>query len=311
MMNSRRVTPSISSLQCFDAAARHLSFTRAAEEMCLTQSAISKQVAILEELLGHSLFQRIRKRLHLTPAGELYVSEVTKILNEIDKASRYIISYGGTNEVLRIATPPTFADRWLLSHIKGFEELHPDIHLDIKTELHPFDLMHGKADIGFFFGRPTWPGADCVPLFHEKMLPVCSPEYLDGRTFDCASDLSTETFIQCTSRSEAWPDWFMAHGVESKSSYRGPRFDTFFLCCRAARKGLGIAMLPEFLVTEEIENGTLVTPFNSPVLSEGCHHIAFAESAAKVPKILAFVSWIEGQVRGEVEPTRFKPTLVA
>ena len=279
--------------------------------MCLTQSAVSKQVAVLEELLGRSLFQRIRKRLHLTPAGELYVSEVSKILTEIDKASRYIISYGGTNEVLKIATPPTFGDRWLLPHLKGFEELHPGIHLEIKTELQPFDLMHGNADVGFFFGRPSWPGADCVPLFHERLVPVCAPDYLNGRVLGDAQDLGAETLIQCTSRSEAWPAWFTAHDIDSKNSYQGPRFDTFFLCIRAARKGFGIAMLPEFLVREEIEEGALMIPFNSSVPSEGCHHLAFAESAANVPKILAFVSWIERQVKGEGTPRKFKPTLVA
>jgi DNA-binding transcriptional LysR family regulator len=119
---SKRLMPSTTALQCFEAAARHLSFTRAAQELHLTQSAVSKQVAQLEDMLAHPLFQRIRRRLHLTPAGALYLTEVNKILTQIDISSRYILSYGDETEVLRIATQPTFGARWLVPRLKGFGE---------------------------------------------------------------------------------------------------------------------------------------------------------------------------------------------
>lgn len=155
---SKRLMPSTTALQCFEAAARHLSFTRAAQELHLTQSAVSKQVAQLEDMLSHSLFQRIRRRLHLTPAGALYLTEVNKILTQIDISSRYILSYGDETEVLRIATQPTFGARWLVPKLKGFGDRYPRIHLDVRNELEPFDLVQAKADVAFFSSAraPGW-----------------------------------------------------------------------------------------------------------------------------------------------------------
>jgi hypothetical protein len=137
----------MTALQCFEAAARHLSFTRAAEELHLTQSAVSKQVAQLEEMLCHNLFERVRQRLYLSPAGSLYLTEVHKILTQVDISSRYILTYGGETEVLRIATQPTFGDRWLVPKLKDFAALHPNIHLDVRNELEPFDVLQAKADM--------------------------------------------------------------------------------------------------------------------------------------------------------------------
>ncbi|WHH49544.1 LysR family transcriptional regulator [Pseudomonas sp. Ap32] len=155
---SKRLMPSTTALQCFEAAARHLSFTRAAQELHLTQSAVSKQVAQLEDMLSHSLFQRIRRRLHLTPAGALYLTEVNKILTQIDISSRYILSYGDETEVLRIATQPTFGARWLVPRLKGFGDRYPRIHLDVRNELEPFDLVQAKADVAFSSARAPGPG---------------------------------------------------------------------------------------------------------------------------------------------------------
>lgn len=167
-MISKRLTPSMTALQCFEAAARHLSFTRAAEELHLTQSAVSKQVAQLEEMLCHNLFERVRQRLYLSPAGSLYLAEVHKILTQVDISSRYILTYGGETEVLRIATQPTFGDRWLVPKLKDFAALHPNIHLDVRNELEPFDVLQAKADIAFFFGQGSWPGATCIELLDRK-----------------------------------------------------------------------------------------------------------------------------------------------
>ena len=154
---SKRLMPSSTALQCFEAAARHLSFTRAAQELHLTQSAVSKQVAQLEDMLAHPLFQRIRRRLQLTPAGALYLTEVNKILTQIDISSRYILSYGDETEVLRIATQPTFGARWLVPRLKGFGDRHPRIHLDIRNELEPFDWSSPRRTSPFLRpGHLAW-----------------------------------------------------------------------------------------------------------------------------------------------------------
>lgn len=294
---SKRLTPSMTALQCFEAAARHLSFTRAAQELHLTQSAVSKQVAQLEDMLRHHLFQRVRRRLQLTPAGSLYLAEVNKILTQIDMSSRYILSYGAETEVLRVATQPTFGARWLIPALKGFGKAYPNIHLEIRNELEPFDLTQSKADVAFFFGQGTWPGATCLELFEEDVVPVCAPEALRESPIATARDLANTVLLQCTSRPEAWHEWFLAQGLHSANSYHGPRFDTFYMCIHAAVAGCGVALIPRYLVAEELAEGKLVVPLPHVTPSPGAHFIAYAEHAAEVPKIRHFVDWVVARAK--------------
>ncbi len=296
---SKRLMPSMTALQCFEAVARHLSFTRAAEELFLTQSAVSKQVAQLEEMLQHLLFRRIRRRLQLTPAGSLYLTEVNKILKQVEMSTHYILSYGGETEVLKVATQPTFGARWLIPHLKGFGAANPNIHLDIRNELEPFDLLQARADVVFFFGQGTWPGAECIELFGEQMVPVCAPDILPATPLDNALQLSDRVLLQCASRPAAWHEWFEGQGLQTERSYHGPRFETFYMCIRAAQSGCGVALVPRFLVEDELSEGKLVIPWDHPMPSAGAHFLAYAEHAAEVPKIRSFVKWIEGQLRLE------------
>ena len=293
---SKRLVPSMAALQCFEAAARHLSFTRAAEELHLTQSAVSKQVAQLEEMLRHHLFLRIRRRLQLTPAGALYLAEVNKILTQVDMSSRYIMSYGEQTEVLKVATQPSFGVRWLIPHLKGFGKQYPNIHLDIRNEMEPFALLQATADVVFFFGQGTWPGATCIELFGEEVLPVCAPELLQGRTLKDASEVAELVLLQSTSRPEAWHEWFLEQGLHSANSYHGPRFDTFYMSLSAAQSGCGVALVPRYLVAQELAEGKLIVPWQHSMRSNGAHFLAFSEHAAEVPKVRALVDWIRAEL---------------
>lgn len=289
---SKRLLPTMTALQCFESAARHMSFTRAALELHLTQSAVSKQVAQLEDMLQHLLFHRIRRRLQLTPAGELYLAEVNKILTQVDISSRYILSYGGETEVLRVTTQPTFGVRWLIPNLKGFSRSHPSIHLDIRQELEPFDLLQAKADVAFFYGKGSWPGAVCFELFAEDVVPVCAPSLLPTQAFAAADELTNLTLLQCTSRPEAWHEWFAEQDINTEYSYHGPRFDTFYMCIHAARDGCGVALVPRFLVRDELAEGKLVIPWQHHKVSEGAHFMACAEHSLELPKVRALVDWI-------------------
>lgn len=296
---SKRLLPTMAALQCFESAARHMSFTRAAEELHLTQSAVSKQVAQLEEMLQHLLFHRVRRRLRLTPAGELYLAEVNKILAQIDMSSRYILSYGGETEVLRVATLPTFGARWLIPNLKGFSKRHPNIQLDIGSELEPFDLVQAKVDVAFFYGQGSWPGATCIELFGEDVVPVCSPDILPDKPFTSASELTDLVLLQCTSRPEVWHEWFEEQGINTEHSYHGPRFDTFYMCIRAAQSGCGVALLPRFLVEDELAEAKLVIPWTHHKESPGRHFIAYAEQSLDIPKVRSFVDWILDKAKGQ------------
>ncbi|MGE8436121.1 MAG: LysR family transcriptional regulator [Pseudomonas palmensis] len=292
---SKRLVPSMAALQCFEAAARHLSFTRAAQELHLTQSAVSKQVAQLEDMLRHHLFLRIRRRLQLTPAGALYLAEVNKILTQVDMSSRYILSYGQQTEVLKVATQPSFGVRWLIPHLKGFGKRYPNIHLDICNEMEPFALLQNTADVVFFYGQGTWPGATCIELFGDEVVPVCAPELLQGHTLTEAGELSERVLLQSTSRPEAWHEWFLEQGLHSANSYHGPRFDTFYMCVGAALSGCGVALVPRYLVEQELAEGKLVIPWPYAMRSSGAYFVAFAEHAAEVPKVRSLVEWIREQ----------------
>ncbi|UVK82971.1 LysR family transcriptional regulator [Pseudomonas sichuanensis] len=293
---SKRLVPSMTALQCFEAAARHLSFTRAAEELHLTQSAVSKQVAQLEEMLRHHLFLRIRRRLQLTPAGSLYLAEVNKILTQVDMSSRYVQTYGTQTEVLKVATQPSFGVRWLIPHLKGFGKRHPNIHLDIRNEMEPFSLLQGSADVVFFYGQGTWPGATCVELFGEEVVPVCAPELLQGRTLADAGALAELVLLQSASRPEAWHEWFLEQGLHTDNSYHGPRFDTFYMALSAAQSGCGVALVPRYLVARELAEGSLVMAWDHAMKSTGAHYLAYAEHAAEVPKVRALVEWVREQL---------------
>ncbi|QXH51413.1 LysR family transcriptional regulator [Pseudomonas fakonensis] len=294
---SKRLVPSMTALQCFEAAARHLSFTRAAEELHLTQSAVSKQVAQLEEMLRHHLFLRIRRRLQLTPAGALYLAEVNKILTQVDMSSRYVQTYGTQTEVLKVATQPSFGVRWLIPHLKGFGKRHPNIHLDIRNEMEPFALLQGSADVVFFYGQGTWPGATCVELFGEEVVPVCAPELLQGRTLPDAGALADLVLLQSASRPEAWHEWFLEQGLHTDNSYHGPRFDTFYMALSAAQSGCGVALVPRYLVAKELAEGSLVLAWDHAMRSSGAHYLAYAEHAAEVPKVRALVEWVREQLQ--------------
>ena len=298
MLNKRRL-PSMTALQCFEAVARHLSFTRAAEELSLTQSAMSKQVAQLEEQLQHALFRRVRKRLQLTPAGELYLAEVRRILQQVELSTRFLLSYGGETEVLRVATPPTFGARWLIPQLNGWRHRHPNIHLDLRQELEPDDLRQGHCDLAFFFGPGTLPGAECIRLFGEQLVAVCAPSLLPAGGLDEPTQLAELVLLQNASRAEAWHDWFASLERNCQGCYHGPRFDTFYMCIRAAQAGCGVALLPRFLVEEELAEGKLAIAWPHALPSQEAYYLAYPEHAAEVPKVRHFIEWMVERLEQE------------
>ncbi|MBD3895211.1 transcriptional regulator GcvA [Halomonas sp. ML-15] len=289
---SRRHLPSLAGLQCFEAAARHLSFTRAADELSLTQSAVSKQVAQLESVLEHPLFRRIRRRLHLTPEGAVYLSEARKILAQVEMSTRYMQSYGGESDVLNVATLPTFGARWLIPRLNGFRFRYPRINLNISNRVEPFDLQQERIDVAFFFGHGAWPRAECIKLLDEEMVAVCSPQVMGEVPIDEPLALTQLVLLQSATRPEAWHDWFEAQQVYTEHSYHGPRFDTFYMALRAAQAGCGVALVPRFLAQEELDEGKLVMPWSFALTSRDAYYMAYPEHMAELYKVRSFIEWI-------------------
>ncbi|EXJ12465.1 transcriptional regulator GcvA [Nitrincola nitratireducens] len=289
---NRRYLPSITAMQCFESAARHLSFTRASVELNLTQSAVSKQVAQLESILEHLLFIRVRKRLQLTPEGSLYLTEVRKILTQVEMSTRYMQSYGGQSEVLNITTLPTFGARWLIPRLKGYRLRHPNVYLNISNKTDPFDFDEEHVDVAFFFGQGSWPKAECVKLLDDEMVPVCSPSILPEQGIQDPLDLVKLVLLQHSKRPEAWHDWFDGQNCYTRHSYHGPRFDTFYMSLRAARSCCGVALVPKFLAQDELESGQLVIPCAFSLNSSNAYYLAFPEHKAELTKVKNFIEWI-------------------
>lgn len=289
---ARLTLPTLTGMQCFEASVRHLSFTRAAEELSLTQSAVSKQVAQLEAVLERPLFRRVRKRLQITPEGALYLREARKILAHTEISMRQMRSYSGESEVLNVATPPTFGARWVIPHLNGFRFRHPRIDLSICNRVEPFDFAADEIDIAFFFGHGAWPNAECIKLMDETVVPVCSPAIMPAGGIREPLALTELVLLQTSTRPEAWHDWFAYQHCYTDHSYHGPRFETFSMALRAARAGCGVALVPRFLAADELAAGQVVIPWSYVRTSVGAYYLAYPEHKGEVTKIKAFVNWI-------------------
>lgn len=285
-----RYLPSIAAMQCFEAAARHLSFTRAADELSLTQSAVSKQVAQLESFLSRKLFRRVRRALCLTPEGAIYIGEVRKILAQLEMSSQYVMSYNNHLDVLKIATLPTFGSRWLAPRLSAFLDAHPHISLDCCEKVEPFDLDKEGIDIAFFYGHGSWPGLECHRLFDEEVVPACSPSLLDHQTPESPLDLTRYRLLHLSTRPQAWHDWFASLSLTTEHSYQGNRFETFHMLIRATMTGAGIALLPRFLIEDELARGELVMPWPHALLSTNGYYLAYPERLGEVEKVRLFAS---------------------
>ncbi|MDR2324458.1 MAG: LysR family transcriptional regulator [Acidovorax sp.] len=291
MRVGKNILPSMTALQCFEAVARRMSFTLAAHDLCLTQGAVSKQIAQLEALLHQQLFHRSPQGLLLTPAGKMYLADVRQILNQVDISARYVMGYGKAEETLSVAVQPTFGACWLIPRLGHFMRANPDIQVVTRSDTRPFDLVQARIDISLFYGNGSLPGADCHRLFDAPVIAVCSPQYL-AQALEQLELMQEHTLIQCSSRPEIWRDWFAHQGWEPMDCYQGPRFDTFTMCLTAALEGLGIAAMPAMFAQTALQQGLLVQPWPHVQPSEGAYFVACASDCAEVPKVKTFVQWV-------------------
>ena len=291
----KRVMPSMMALQCFEAVARHMSFTLAAQDLFLTQSAISKQIAQLEATVCQALFHRSARGLALTPAGRMYLGEVRSILNQVDASARYVMGYGEADETLTIAVQPTFGSTWLVPRLRLFLQAYPHIQVVTKGDARPFDLMQSRIDVSLFYGDGSLPGADCHRLFEADVAVVCAPGMVPAAGLASLADLEQLTMVQCSSRPEIWRDWYACQGFVPVDAYRGPRFDTFSMCLQAAQEGIGLAIMPRMFAERALARGSLVQPWPFVQPSDGAYYVAHASHCAALPKIRHFVDWVLAQ----------------
>jgi LysR family glycine cleavage system transcriptional activator len=290
---SRRFAPRMSELLAFEAAARHGSFTRAALELHLTQGAVSRSVDMLEQRMRIRLFERVRQRIFLTDAGRSYLAEVSEALRQIDRASHRAMASPPGAEVLNLAVLPTFATHWLIERIPQFQKQCPNVVVNLVSRIRPFSLEAEGVDAAIHHGAPSWPGGTVQKLMDESMVPTSSPSYRDGKSLRRPADLARATLIHQSTRPGAWAEWHRQAGLSGRAAYRGPTYDQFGMAAAAAAAGIGVALLPAFLVEMHIAQGKLVRLFDPALLTSSAYYIVLPDTGAK-PIAVRFADWLSG-----------------
>lgn len=296
MKLARNALPDLSVLQAFECAARHGSFTQAAAELNLTQSAVSRQIRTLEDQLHVTLFERIRKRVVLSAAGKALLPDVVRLLGQTEEMVLRAMAAPGGKDTLTVATLPTFGNRWLMKRLPAFLSEHPGTVLTVASRSEPFDLMAEDFDIAIHYGQPVWAHATCTYLCSEIILPVASPELLEKLPVNDPADFEKAPLLHLTTRPRLWSDWFQANEHEGAGAFQGHRFDQFSMIIEAALQGLGYALLPRYLIEDELTSGRLLITLDRPISTANSYYIVTPEGKAGTAIARQFQDWLLGQV---------------
>lgn len=291
----RRKIPSTAALVAFEAAARHESFTRAAEELSLTQGAVCRQIASLEEFVGVALFKRARRGVKLTEAGLGYSRQIASRLDAVERDTLSIMGHHAGGRSIELAVVPTFATRWLLPRLPDFLDQHPEAAVNLTTRTRPFLFAETEFDAAIYFGDADWPGAHAHFLMQENPVPVCSPRLLPDGTATAAT-LAELPLLQQSTRPYAWRQWFEAQGVRAARDLHGPRLELFSMLAQAAMHDMGVALIPPFLIQEELASGRLVVAVDATYDSGKAYYLMIPERKTEAALLGAFRHWLTAQI---------------
>lgn len=293
----RRFLPSTAALNALEAVARLGSATAAAEELNLTQSAVSRQIKTLENQLGLALFVRRGRALVLTPEAESYAAEIRGALQKIAQASlRLTVNPSGGS--LDLAILPTFGMRWLVPRLADFARRYPEVTINLTTRIRPFSFDAEPFDAAIHFGNGDWPGAAAMKLRAEAVVAVCAPALLAGAEVGRAEDLLRLPLLHIETRPEAWAAWFAAQGVPGVQ-VTGTIYDQFATITQAARHGLGVALLPDYLAEQDLATGRLCTVWGGPTPSPGAYYLVWPVEKSRDSALTKFRDWLATQTEDE------------
>lgn len=290
MTRSRRLP--LNAVRVFEAVGRHLSFARAANELCVTQGAVSQQIKLLEDLVGVQLFKRGPGGVTLTCRGRSYFVPIGNAIQIIAEATDALCGES-QRQMLRISSQPTFASRWLVPRMSKFNELHPDIVLAVGGGAPQYDFAESDADVAIRFGL-DFPDVRSHLLFQPEVVPVCGPEM--AKFLKMPEDLRRFPLLRSKYVPDEWRLWLDKKELTDLDHRLGPIFDSNLLAVEASRVGVGVALAHLPLVIEELKRGELIAPFEGFLLPNGAWHLLYPTSAQSVPKIVAFRKWILAEV---------------
>jgi LysR family glycine cleavage system transcriptional activator len=288
----RRKIPSTGALIAFEAAARYQSFSRAAEELALTEGAISKQIAALEDYLGLQLFHRAKKRVILSDIGKAYFTQVKDDLNRLERNTLGAMAHQDGQKILELAVIPTFSAKWLIPRLAEFGAEYPDITINLSERALPFLFGDSIFDAAIHYKHPAWAGNVQDLLFEEELVPVCSPKLLPKGKILRAADLAAFPLLHKNTRHDAWARWFQLAGHDDLPPMKGPRHDLFSLIIQAACYAMGVALVPRLYVQDELKNGSLVIPVDLSIRGLKQYCVVYPEHKQVSATARLFVDWL-------------------
>ena len=288
-----RRLPSLNALKAFEAAARHESFTDAAGELFVTHAAISRHIRDLEDWMGTKLFTRTGRGVELTEPGQRFGARLTTLFDGLADATREAAAVGDVRQI-KVSVEPAFASRWLVSRLGRFNELHPDIELNIDPTNRLVDFRSGEADIGLRYGPGGWVDVDAVKLTDTVIFPVAAPALLEGVTGLAPKGLAGFNLLH-ESRKQWWADWLAAAGVTGIEDWRGTIFQNH-LAIEAAESGQGFALGDQILCTDALVESWLARPFNFDLKDHGTYWIVRAKGSKEQVPARAFREWVMAEM---------------
>ncbi len=301
-MTLRKLHPPIHLLRAFIMTARHDSISRAAEALHLTQSAVSKQIIELEGSLGVALFERVRKRLVLTPAGQRYRQAVGPILSQLEAATLDVITSGDGGGALHISCLPTFAAKWLIPRLPDFQKLHPQIALHFVPFAQGYTFERTDLDCSILFGQGHWPGAVAQYITGREVMliappsPPSSPSSRGKALLKKPQDISKFTLLQHATVPQAWAHWAQAHGVSGINPLAGPQLDQFHSLIRAVMAGMGLALVPRCLVQDDVAARLVSAPLDDGYTDDSGYYLCYPESRAQMVPLVSFKEWLQAEL---------------
>ena len=285
--------PKTELLVTFEVVARHESYTRAAEELALTQSAVFRQVTALEDFLHTSLFNHAKKRIFLNEAGKHYLSIVKETLNKLERDTNSIMTWQPTVQVLELAVNPTFSTHWLIPNLREFNKLNPDIIVNIHSLASMSDFLSREYDAAIMREDFCSPWSEVEYLFEEEILPVCGCGLLSEPRQKLAVEelLGEFPLLHQSTRIHGWQEWFALSNITSPQINIGPRFDLLSMLIAAVRSNLGVALLPRFAIQHDLDSGEMVIPCDVPIRTGNRFIMTWQEDKTESRHLQVFRDW--------------------
>ena len=300
-METRRRLPPLNALRAFETAARHLNFSRAADELSVTPGAVSQQIQNLEDYVGASLFKRTPRGLLLTDAAQAALPALREAFDRLAEAAS-MLTAAVDGRRLTLTAAPSFAAKWLVPRLGRFEEAHPHVDVWLSADMDLVDFGAGEVDLAIRYGAGHYPGLEVIRLMQETVLPVISPELMAANPVNAPTDLARHVLLHDGSANadESCPDWAMwlaARGVRGIDGQRGPRFNQSSLVIEAAVSGRGVALAKRTLAQDDLDAGRLIVPMPIATSVDFAYYVVHPKAKGRLPQVKSFVSWITSEAR--------------